>query len=136
MRLRDRTNATTSAAAHLPRGRAAPAPLRAAFFLLLWNGIGVAFCGLVATTCMKYVALYGARWMWGGVIAGYLLCFSIFPIVLRSMPMSVAYALWSGIGTASSALIGAALFAEPLTRPKLLWTAMIVAGVCGLNFAA
>ena len=67
---------------------------------------------LVATTCMKYVAA-GATWMWGGVVAGYLLCFSLFPIVLRSMPMSVAYALWSGIGTASSALIGAALFVLP-----------------------
>ena len=88
---------------------------------------------IVATTCMKYAAI-GPRLWYAGVAAGYVLCFTLFPVVLRTMPLSIAYAAWSGAGTATAMLIGAVLFNEALTLKKLVWTALIVAGVVGLNF--
>ena len=65
----------------------------------------------------------------------YGLCFSIFPLALRRLPLSVAYATWSGVGTAASVLIGALAFSEKITLLKLLWIALIVVGVIGLNTA-
>ena len=65
----------------------------------------------------------------------YGLCFSIFPLALRRLPLSVAYATWSGAGTAASVLIGALAFSEKITVMKLLWIALIILGVVGLNAA-
>lgn len=48
-----------------------------------------------ATTCMK-MAASGPRFWYLGIFAGYTACFSIFPIALRTIPLSVAYATWSG----------------------------------------
>ena len=61
-----------------------------------------------ATTSMK---LASTRPVWHlGTVVGYGSCFSVFPLVLRKMPLGVAYAIWSGVGTALTALIGAAMF--------------------------
>ena len=68
-----------------------------------------------------------------GVYVGYICCFSLFPLALRSLALSVAYATWSGAGTAATALIGVLLFSEKLTPLKLFWMALIIAGVVGLN---
>ena len=60
---------------------------------------------------------------------GYVACFSLFTHVLKVIPLGVAYAIWSGIGTALTALIGAALFGEALSTQKVGALAVIVAGV-------
>jgi quaternary ammonium compound-resistance protein SugE len=54
-------------------------------------------------------------------------------MALRTLPLSLAYATWSGVGTAASVVLGALLFSEKISAVKLLWIAMIVAGVVGLN---
>ena len=86
-----------------------------------------------ATTSMK---LASTRPIWHfGTVVGYGSCFSIFPLVLRKMPLGVAYAIWSGAGTALTALIGAALFGEALSTQKVGALAVIVAGVVLLELA-
>merc|ERR1712060_905335 len=62
-----------------------------------------------ATTCMK-MASRGSPWWNVGVYGGYILCFSIFPFVLKHLPLGVAYAIWSGAGTAMTPLMGALIF--------------------------
>lgn len=86
-----------------------------------------------ATTCMKMAATGGKGWYFG-VYLGYICCFSLFPLALRSLSLSVAYATWSGAGTAASVLLGVMLFSEKLTKLKLLYIALIIGGVVGLNF--
>jgi small multidrug resistance pump len=54
-------------------------------------------------------------------------------LALKRMEVSVAYAIWSGVGTALIAVIGFLWFREPVTAVKLVSLAMIVAGVVGLN---
>ena len=86
-----------------------------------------------ATTSMK---LASARPIWHlGTVVGYGSCFSVFPLVLRKMPLGVAYAIWSGVGTALTALIGSALFGEALSTQKVGALAVIVAGVVLLELA-
>ena len=70
-----------------------------------------------------------------GTVVGYGSCFSVFPLVLRKMPLGVAYAIWSGVGTALTALIGSAIFGEALSTQKVGALAVIVAGVVLLELA-
>ena len=87
---------------------------------------------VVATTFMKLASKGKPGWF-VGVFLAYGLCFSIFPLALRRLSLSVAYATWSGVGTAASVVIGAGCFGEQITALKLLWIGFIVVGVIGLN---
>lgn len=56
-------------------------------------------------------------------------------IALRSLPLGTAYAVWTGIGTVGTAILGIALFREPASAVRLLCIALIVAGIVGLKVA-
>lgn len=53
---------------------------------------------------------------------------------LKSIDVSVAYAVWSGVGTALISTIGFLYFKEPVTLLKLVSITLIIIGVVGLNF--
>lgn len=57
-------------------------------------------------------------------------------IALKSLPIGTAYAVWTGIGTLGTAILGIVLFAEPATAARLLCIGLIVAGIAGLKLAA
>lgn len=57
-------------------------------------------------------------------------------LALKRIEISVAYAIWSGVGTALTAMIGIAYFREPLTLIKLGSIALVVIGVAGLSLAS
>ncbi|WP_028639094.1 DMT family transporter [Nocardioides sp. URHA0032] len=69
------------------------------------------------------------------VLVGYGVSIWLLTIVVRTMPVSVAYAIWSGVGTAIVAVVGYAFLGEQLGWLKVLSLAMIVLGVIGLNLA-
>jgi len=52
---------------------------------------------------------------------------------LKYLPLSLVYAAWSGLGIALVAIIGVFVFKETFHPLKLLWIALIIAGVVGLN---
>ena len=68
-----------------------------------------------------------------GVCASYVLCYSLFPLALKRIPLGVAYAIWSGVGTAATAAISASAFGESMSAKKCLSILVIIAGVAGLN---
>jgi len=63
----------------------------------------------------------------------YLLSISAIAVALKTIGVGVAYAIWSGLGTALIAAIGIFAFREPVTALKLFSIALIIAGVVGLN---
>lgn len=63
----------------------------------------------------------------------YLLSLSMLNLALKGISVSVAYAIWSGLGTAFVVGVGWALFGEKLTALKLVCILLIIAGVAGLN---
>ena len=63
----------------------------------------------------------------------YGLSFGALTLALRDIPVSVAYAVWSGMGMALIATIGVVWFKEPVTAVKLLSLALIIIGVVGLS---
>jgi small multidrug resistance pump len=64
-----------------------------------------------------------------GVLVGYVLSFVLLAQVVRSVPVSVAYAIWSAAGTAAVAAIGAVFLGQPLSGWQVAGLALVVAGV-------
>ena len=52
---------------------------------------------------------------------------------LRSLPLGTAYAVWTGVGTVGTAVLGGLLFGEALEPRRLFCIALIVAGIVGLK---
>ena len=68
-----------------------------------------------------------------GVFVFYICSAAAVILALRRLELSVAYAIWSGVGTALTAMIGFAYFREPFTLVKLASLGLVVAGVVGLS---
>jgi small multidrug resistance pump len=69
------------------------------------------------------------------VLGGYGVSIWLLAIVVRTLPVSMAYAVWSGLGTATVAVIAFFFLGEQMTVLKAASLAMIVIGVVGLNLA-
>ena len=67
------------------------------------------------------------------VLCGYGLSIWMLTVVVRTLPVSVAYAIWAGVGTALVAVAGWAFLGESLGWVKVASLTLIVAGVVGLN---
>ena len=67
------------------------------------------------------------------IVAGYGASVWLLAIVVKSMPVTVAYAIWAGVGTAAVAVIGFAFLGESMNWLKAASLTMIVLGVVGLN---
>jgi small multidrug resistance pump len=65
----------------------------------------------------------------------YTLSFGMLTLALKRIEVSVAYAVWSGVGTAFIATIGVLWFKEPVTAMKLISLGLIIIGVVGLNLS-
>ncbi len=61
--------------------------------------------------------------------AGYGVAFYLLSLTLKSVPVGVAYAIWSGAGIVLIALIGWLVLKQPLNLVAMLGMALIVAGV-------
>jgi small multidrug resistance pump len=67
------------------------------------------------------------------VVAGYVVAFYFLSLTLRSIPVGIAYAIWSGIGISLIALIGWLLYGQALDLPAIVGLAFIISGVVILN---
>ncbi|MFK0163029.1 quaternary ammonium compound efflux SMR transporter SugE [Rhizobium sp. NPDC090279] len=57
-------------------------------------------------------------------------------LAVKTLPMGTAYAVWTGIGTVGTVLLGIWLLGDPATVVRLLCIGLIVAGIAGLKFVA
>ncbi len=62
-------------------------------------------------------------------IIGYAAAFYLLSLTLRTVPVGVAYAIWSGVGIVLIALIGTFWFKQPIDAAAILGMILIVAGV-------
>ncbi|MGW2547794.1 DMT family transporter [Kitasatospora sp. NPDC001574] len=88
---------------------------------------------ICATSCLKLTEGFSRLWPSVGVAIGYVLSFYLLGRALKHIPVSVAYAVWSGAGTAAVAGIGVVAFGESLGRLQWLGLALVVVGVVVLN---
>ncbi len=67
------------------------------------------------------------------VLGGYAVSIWMLAVVVRQMSVSVAYAVWSGLGTAAIALVGALVLGERIDLVKVTALGLIILGVVVLN---
>lgn len=66
-------------------------------------------------------------------VAAMIASFALLGLALRTLPLGTAYAIWTGIGTAGTVLLGMVLFSEPAEPLRLGCIALILSGVVGLR---
>jgi len=67
------------------------------------------------------------------VVIGYGVAFYLLTLVLRTIPLGIAYALWAGVGIILVALLGAILYKQILDLPAAIGIVLIVGGVVVIN---
>ena len=66
-------------------------------------------------------------------VLGMAISLALLGLAVRSLPIGTAYAVWTGIGTIGSALLGILLFGEPASAARLACIALILGGILGLK---
>ncbi|OBZ09344.1 MULTISPECIES: multidrug efflux SMR transporter [Bacillales] len=90
---------------------------------------------LSGTVSMKYSAGFSRFWPSVLMFIFYGASFTMLNFALSYMNVSVAYAIWSGIGIILITMVSFIIFHEKLPISSLLWIAVIVVGVVGLNMS-
>ncbi|MEW1775668.1 multidrug efflux SMR transporter [Streptomyces sp. NPDC086777] len=88
---------------------------------------------VAATTAMKYADGFSRLWPSLLTALGYLVSFLLLAQTLKTLSIGTAYAIWSGVGTATIAVLGLLLFGETLTLLKVAGIVLIIGGVVVLN---
>ena len=91
---------------------------------------------VIATSALKASDGFTRLWPSLLTVVGYAIAFYCLSLVLRSIPVGVAYAIWSGVGIALITAIGWGLFGQRLDGGTLFGIALIVAGVLVIQLAA
>jgi len=98
--------------------------------LLLAAAIVLEVCG---TTSMKLSAGLSRTGQSVLLFVLYCIAFTCLTLALARIEIGVAYAIWSGVGTALIACIGVACFGDALTPLEITSLLLMIAGVVGLN---
>ncbi|GAB1532452.1 MULTISPECIES: multidrug efflux SMR transporter [Bacillales] len=70
------------------------------------------------------------------LIGGFSLSFFLLSFAMKEIPMGTAYAVWTGIGTVGSALVGMLFYGEAKDKLRILCIAMVIIAVAGLKLVA
>lgn len=69
-------------------------------------------------------------------IVGAIASFYFLSLALKGLPLGTAYAIWTGIGTVGTVILGIILFKEPVNAIRIVCILLIVSGIIGLNLTA
>ncbi|MDX1456868.1 MAG: SMR family transporter [Marinobacter sp.] len=99
-----------------------------------WWLLGLAIAAeVLATSALKYSAGFTRLVPSLLVVAGYATAFYFLALTLKTIPVGVAYAIWSGAGVVLIALIAWLVFDQRLDWPAVVGMGLIVSGVVVLN---
>ncbi len=88
---------------------------------------------VIATSCLKAAEGFTRVWPSVIVVVGYMVAFYLLSLTLRTIPVGVAYAIWSGVGVVLIALSGWLFLGQTLDFPAIIGLTLIVAGVVVIN---
>lgn len=69
-------------------------------------------------------------------IISMIISITLLGLAVKTLPMGTAYAVWTGIGTVGTVLLGIWLLGDPANLVRLTCIGLIVAGIAGLKFVA
>ena len=99
-------------------------------WLYLFTGI---FCEIAGTTGMRALLYASPELSQASVTAGIVVSYFLVSRAVEHIPMGLAYAIWSGIGTAGVCLLSFLLFQEPMPAVKIAGIACVIAGMLAIN---
>lgn len=85
---------------------------------------------------LKYADGFTRFWPSAFTVVSLVASMALLGLSLRSLPLGTAYAVWTGIGTIGTAILGVVLFREPAGALRLACIGLIVAGILGLKLTA
>lgn len=104
--------------------------------MLSWSLLALAIVlEVIGTVCMKLSDGFTQVVPAAGVVVFYLASTVILAVVVKYIDISIAYAVWAGLGIVLITLIGVAAFDEPLTWLRVSCIGLIIVGVVGLNLS-
>jgi len=89
---------------------------------------------VIATTALKSAEGFTKLGPSLIVVLGYAVAFYFLSLTLKSIPVGIAYAIWSGLGITLVSLIGYFAYDQKLDFPAILGLVLILAGVLVINF--
>jgi len=99
-----------------------------------WVFLSVAIVSeVIATSALKASEGFSRLWPSLIVATGYLFAFYFLSLTLKTIPVGVAYAIWSGAGVVLIALIAWIFFGQKLDIPAVIGLCLIVSGVVVIN---
>src|ERR1700677_5350805 len=95
-----------------------------------WFYLGIAiFAEVIATSALKATAGFTRLGPSCLVVIGYMVAFYFLSLTLRTIPVGMAYAIWSGVGIVIISIIGWALFKQSIDLAGAIGIAFIIIGV-------
>lgn len=88
---------------------------------------------VVATSALKFSEQFTRPGPSLVVVVGYAIAFYCLSIVLKTIPVGIAYAIWAGVGIALITIAGAVLFRQIPDWPAIIGISLIVCGVMVIN---
>ena len=85
---------------------------------------------------LKYTNGFSRLWPSVATICAMIASFGFLAPALKSIPIGTAYAVWTGIGAAGTAIIGIAFLGESRELLRILCIALIITGVVGLKYVS
>ena len=84
---------------------------------------------------LKYTEGFTRLWPTIGTVIAMAISLGLLGIAMKSLPVGTAYAVWVGVGSVGTAILGIVLFSEPANAGRLISLALILAGIIGLKLA-
>ena len=101
---------------------------------MAWVYLGLSIVAeIIATSALQATQGFSKLWPSVLTLAGYALAFYFLSLTLRSIPLGIAYAIWSGVGIVCVSIIAYFLYKQSLDLPAILGMSMIVGGVVIIN---
>ncbi|GKS68707.1 small multidrug resistance pump [Nitrosomonas sp. PY1] len=99
-----------------------------------WIFLSIAIISeVIATSCLKASEGFTRFWPSVVVVIGYLLAFYLLSLTLKTIPVGIAYAIWSGVGIVLIAIVGWLFLGQKLDVPAIIGLAFIITGVMVIN---
>jgi small multidrug resistance pump len=98
----------------------------------LFLGIAI-IAEVIATSALRAAEGFTVLLPSAIAVVGYVVAFYFLSLTLKTMPVGVAYAIWSGVGIVLVSLVALVLYKQVLDLPAMLGMGLIMAGVAVIN---
>jgi len=88
---------------------------------------------LIATSALKASNGFSVLWPSLATIAGYAIALFFLSLTMKTIPMGIAYAIWSGAGIILISTVGLLVFKQQLDLPALIGLAFMIIGIIFIN---